>query len=108
MPALEELLNDLHAESNEVDRMVRDLGPADWAAPTPAEGWTIAHQISHLASTDYWAYIAVTDPGEFRRRLRAASNDHVEAEAAEGARANPHVLLARWRHGRDRGSTERR
>jgi uncharacterized protein (TIGR03084 family) len=102
MPTLEEFLDDLHAESDELDRMVRDLGPADWAVLTPAEGWTIAHQISHLASTDDWAYTAVTDPGEFRRRLRAASNDHVKAEAAEGIREHPDTLLARWRHGRAR------
>jgi uncharacterized protein (TIGR03084 family) len=102
MPTLEELLNDLHAESDELDRMVRDLGPTDWTALTPARGWTIAHQISHLASTDDWACTAVADPGVFRRRLRAASNDHVEAEAAEGIREHPDALLARWRNGRDR------
>lgn len=102
MPTLEELLNDLRTESDELDQMVRDLGPPDWATPTPAQGWTIAHQISHLASTDEWAYTAVTDPGQFRRRLRAASDDHVETEAAEGIREHPHALLARWRQGRDR------
>lgn len=102
MSPLEELLNDLRSENNELDRMVCDLSPGDWTALTPAVGWTIAHQISHLASTDDWSLTAVTDPEEFRRRLKAASNDHVDVEAADGIREHPRTLLARWRHGRDR------
>ncbi|MBB5159852.1 TIGR03084 family metal-binding protein [Saccharopolyspora phatthalungensis] len=102
MPTLEEILTDLRIEGDELDRMVRHLDPAAWATLTPAEGWTIAHQVSHLASTDDWAITAVTDPAEFGSRLQAASNGLVEAEAAEGAREHPHLLLARWRRGRHR------
>ena len=38
---------------------------ADWTRPTPAAGWTIAHQIAHLAWTDHAALLAVTDPDAF-------------------------------------------
>lgn len=43
---------DLRAESDDLDALVAHL-PADrWADPTPAPGWTIAHQIGHLLWTD--------------------------------------------------------
>src|SRR3712207_8738691 len=40
------------AETRTIDDVVAALPPADWARATPAEGWTIAHQIAHLAWTD--------------------------------------------------------
>ncbi|MGO9154373.1 maleylpyruvate isomerase N-terminal domain-containing protein, partial [Mycobacterium sp.] len=42
------IVADLRAESDDLDALVASL-PADrWADPTPAPGWTIAHQIGHL------------------------------------------------------------
>src|SRR5690606_25841987 len=73
--------------------------------PTPAEGWTIAHQISHLAWTDEQAVVAATDAAAFGRLLEQALADpagYVEAGAAEGAGEDPARLLARWREGRRR------
>ena len=43
----------------------RRLPDADWPTPTPAPGWTIAHQIAHLLWTDRVACIAVTDEAGF-------------------------------------------
>ncbi|TDW18444.1 mycothiol maleylpyruvate isomerase-like protein [Kribbella kalugense] len=40
-------LPDLVAEGDELDALVS--AEADWSKPTPAVGWTIAHQIAHLA-----------------------------------------------------------
>jgi uncharacterized protein (TIGR03084 family) len=97
------LLADLDAESREVDALVVDLPPDRWAAPTPATGWTIAHQISHLAWTDDKAYLAVSEPESFIAQLEAAAVDplgFVDAGAVEGTRQEPAVLLARWRQGR--------
>ena len=52
MVAIADMLADLTAESADVDAMVAGLPAARWAGPTPAAGWTIAHQIAHLAWTD--------------------------------------------------------
>jgi propionyl-CoA carboxylase alpha chain len=49
---LGDLLTDLRAESAALDAVVADLEDTAWLAPTPAEGWTIAVQITHLAWTD--------------------------------------------------------
>jgi len=99
----ERVLADLVAEGDELDAMVAGLPAADWARPTPATGWTVAHQISHLAWTDRLAVLSATDPAGFRDQLRRAVSDptaYVEAGAAEGADEEPAALLARWRDGR--------
>jgi uncharacterized protein (TIGR03083 family) len=65
------IVADLRAESDELDALVTPL-PADrWADPTPAPGWTIAHQIAHLLWTDRVALTAVTDEAAFAEVLAA-------------------------------------
>ncbi|QGZ50262.1 TIGR03084 family protein [Streptomyces sp. QHH-9511] len=98
------VLDDLRSESEEVDRMVDGLSGAGWAAPTPAEGWTVAHQIAHLAWTDRAALLAATDPDAFAaetEKALAAPGTFVDEGAEEGAALPPHELLARWRAGRE-------
>ncbi|MFJ3219121.1 TIGR03084 family metal-binding protein [Kitasatospora sp. NPDC086801] len=102
------LLDDLRAESAALDALVAGLDPAGWARPTPAEGWTIAHQIAHLAWTDDWTALAARDADGFAAKLDecfgappAGGVDPVEEGAASGAAAAPADLLARWRAGRE-------
>lgn len=97
------LMADLVQESASLDALVADLPPSGWATPTPAEGWTVAHQIAHLAWTDDQALLAVRSPDEFGSALRKAAaqaGDVVGQEAQAGATADPVDLLARWRQGR--------
>jgi uncharacterized protein (TIGR03084 family) len=99
------LLDDLRDESEELDRLVAGLRPDGWAGPTPAPGWTVAHQIAHLAWTDDAALRAVTDPEGFAAHVTealAAPGTFVDEGAAKGAAAPPGELLARWREGRER------
>ncbi|MGW0731361.1 TIGR03084 family metal-binding protein [Streptomyces sp. NPDC002851] len=104
-PVSVSVLDDLRDESAEVDGLVGELRPDQWARPTPAEGWTIAHQIAHLAWTDQVALLAATDPdgfaGEVEKAL-AAPASFVDDGAAEGAALPPDVLLQTWRSGRNR------
>lgn len=103
MSALNAVLADLHAESEELDRLVSGLPTAEWARQTPAPGWTVAHQISHLAWTDHVARLAATDPAGFARELERAAADpggFVDAGAQGGAGETPGGLLLRWRSGR--------
>jgi uncharacterized protein (TIGR03084 family) len=98
------VLDDLRAESDALDRLVAGLGPAGWALPTPAEGWTVAHQIAHLAWTDRQALLAIDDADGFIRQRRAAarSETYVDDGAREGAQLPLDTLLERWRAGRSR------
>jgi len=98
------LLDDLAAEAAALDAVVAQLEDTAWLTPTPAEGWTVAMQIAHLAWTDQQALLAVTDPDAFRAAVSgrgAEPADAVDAAAAEGAAAEPALLVERWRAGRD-------
>ncbi|MFG2293996.1 TIGR03084 family metal-binding protein [Streptomyces sp. NPDC048603] len=95
--------SDLREEGRELDLLVAELGEEGWAAKTPAPGWTIAHQIAHLAWTDRAALLSVTDATGFAAltaEALAAPGDFVDDGAAEGAALPPAELLARWRAGR--------
>jgi uncharacterized protein (TIGR03084 family) len=97
------LLADLRAEAEDLDQLVAALDAGGWDTPTPATGWTVAHQVSHLAWTDRLACLATRDPAGFEAELRGAAGDplsYVEAGAAEGASEPPDLLLDRWRRGR--------
>ncbi|WP_063062622.1 TIGR03084 family metal-binding protein [Nocardia sienata] len=107
MTDLDALLRDLAAEGAELEALVADLPPSDWARPTPAAGWTVAHQIGHLTWTDEVATLAATDArtgaGAFTDLLTAAADrvtTFVDDAAAEAAAAAPPELLERWRRGR--------
>lgn len=109
MVELNALVADLLAEGAEIDALVAGLDEAGWARPTPAAGWTVAHQVAHLAWTDQRALLSVRDPAAFHAEIaRIASStpldrlsELVDAAAGEGARAPRDELLADWRRGRD-------
>jgi uncharacterized protein (TIGR03084 family) len=100
--AVGDVLDDLADESAWLDGAVRDLDDETWKRPTPAPGWTIAHQIAHLAWTDDQAICSATDPEAFAAILNrvVAGEVTVDSAAAEGAADPPRVLLERWRNGR--------
>ena len=99
------MVADLRAESDALDALVSDLPSTRWADPTPAPGWTIAHQIAHLLWTDRVALTAVTDDAGFAAVLAEAAKDpagFVDAGAEESALHPPGRLLTDWRQTRAR------
>ncbi len=97
------VLDDLRAEGDDLDALVATLPDESWALPTPAEGWTIAHQIGHLLWTDRAALTAVRDPDAFVKMVEAAFGDplgFVDVGAEEQAGRPPAELLADWRDAR--------
>ena len=99
------IVDDLRAESEDLDALVAEL-PADrWADATPAPGWTIAHQIAHLLWTDRASLTAITDEAGFANLLGSAAEDpigFVDRGAEEIAASAPADLLADWRRTRTR------
>ncbi|WP_394618806.1 TIGR03084 family metal-binding protein [Lentzea sp. JNUCC 0626] len=90
----------LKAEGEEVDRMVSSLSEQQWSLPTPAPGWTIAHQIAHLASTARMAGLAASDPAAFAGLVAGIGSDFdaaVEGALAPFLSLGPRKLLERWR-----------
>jgi uncharacterized protein (TIGR03084 family) len=97
---LSQIVDDLRAESDELDALVAPLAEDRWTAPTPAEGWTIAHQIGHLLWTDRGALVSVTDSDAFADVVKTALEDpigFVNTAADELAAVPPAELLADWR-----------
>ena len=98
------VLDDLRAESEELDGLVAELTEEGWRRATPAPGWTIAHQIAHLAWTDGQALLAVTDPDAFAAEVKRAFggiDSYVDEGAERGAAGDPADLLRDWRAGRE-------
>ncbi|MEK9521485.1 TIGR03084 family metal-binding protein [Streptomyces sp. NPDC087908] len=98
------VLDDLREESEALDVLVGEVSEERWSAPTPAVGWTVAHQIAHLAWTDRAALLAVTDPDGFAAEVAkalAAPERFVDDGAEEAAKLPPGELLAHWREGRE-------
>jgi len=59
------LTDDLVAESTGLRQLLTPLREPDWRRDTPAVGWTIADQVSHLAHFDDVAVQSATDPDAF-------------------------------------------
>jgi len=93
MPAdMAALATDLAAESAVTRTLVVGLDEPGWRTPTPAAGWDIADQISHLAYFDDVTVQSAVHPEEFKAQLAAA---------AEGV--SPDTIAARFR---DRSGAE--
>ncbi len=86
MPAL---ADDLAAESAQLRSLLAGLDEAGWRRDTPAPGWTVADQVSHLAHFDDVAVRSATDPDAFRAE--------VARTGAEGG-VDPDAVAARYRH----------
>ena len=100
---LEGVLTDLASEGDRLESIVVGLDDDAWRTPTPAEGWTVATQIAHLAWTDEVAVTAATDKAGWDALVTEALEDplgYVDAEAFRGAEASPADLLTRWRAAR--------
>ncbi|MFB8277687.1 TIGR03084 family metal-binding protein [Nocardia colli] len=98
---LEVALPDLVSEGYELDALVS--AQADWSRDTPAVGWTIAHQIAHLASADENLLIAIRTPEAFDAVLKHAEAEgprYRDLDAAAGAATPRAELLEQWRAGR--------
>ena len=97
------VLEDLGAESAQLESWIVPLEADHWATPTPAEGWTIAHQIAHLAWTDETSVKAATDEEAFAETVKAAMDNptgFVDEAANEMSALDPAELLARWQASR--------
>ena len=109
---LDDLLADLTAEGDALRAVVTGLEPDAWRTSTPAPGWTVAHQVAHLAWTDEQAVLAArtTDAerwpegkADWDAVVTAALADvdgFVDAGAEELAALPIEELLARWDAGR--------
>jgi uncharacterized protein (TIGR03084 family) len=101
--AVARLCAELADEHESLDELVAGLDDSGWRLPTPAPGWDIGDQVSHLAFFDDAARLAVADPGGFQatRPTDEAGLAALIAGAGARGRALSHAdLLAWWRRAR--------
>ncbi len=88
------LIGDLREETADLERF---LAPRVWEVPTPADGWAVRDQITHLAWFDDAAVRAVTTPGAFREEVRRAMEQHLDTDRlVRERRALPGEEVAGW------------
>ncbi|HEU5269840.1 MAG TPA: TIGR03084 family metal-binding protein [Jatrophihabitans sp.] len=97
----------LTAECDALDEVLAGLSLPDWNRQTPAPGWTISHQVAHLAATFALAGLAAEDPVAFKARLTGLSQ-HFDTSVQQALQPYlndpPDVLMQRWQAERTNAS----
>ncbi len=101
MPTLPELLADLDDEYDDLYSLVSRLATdsPEWELATPAEGWMVRDQISHLAFFDDAGRMAMVEPEKFAgvaEKMMATEGDPMGVHLAEGRAMDGAELLAWW------------
>jgi uncharacterized protein (TIGR03084 family) len=93
------LLTDLAAEQADLHRLLVGIDDSAWEAPTPSPGWTVLHQVRHLAHGEELGRVAATDPVAFGVELERLLADLEAVERATTVPTHddpPEAALARW------------
>ena len=75
MADIEALGRDALAEHDDLRSILTGIPEEDWERPTPAAGWTVRDQLSHLAFFDSAARLSMVDPDAFRAARAEAVAD---------------------------------
>ncbi|MGH9301689.1 MAG: TIGR03084 family metal-binding protein [Acidimicrobiales bacterium] len=111
---MDEICSDLADEHADLDTLVGGLDGPGWDQPTPAAGWAVRDQISHLAYFDRAAIRAIETPDAFRAEVEAVmagvnavqadgadgTDNPLDVHVAQGRSMTPAELLDHWRRGR--------
>ena len=102
MVDLQALRRDLADEHLELDDVLVGLDAPEWDRPTPAPGWAVRDQISHLAFFDEQALLATSDPDGFADALSRATSvsEYIDEPLERGRTMDPSAVLAWWRTAR--------
>jgi uncharacterized protein (TIGR03084 family) len=98
---MREILSDLVAEQQQLDQFLQTLRDRQWPTKTPAKGWTIQDQVSHLAHTESFA-AEVLEQG--RSRIDAEQitdiDEWTEIGVEKGRGRRHQEIIEWWRFGR--------
>jgi len=97
-PSLTALLEDLATIQGDLRALLSELPEGAWELPTPSPGWTVRHQVRHLAHGEELGRLAASDPDGFAAELGRLITD---LDAVERATVDPVLepteeLQARW------------
>lgn len=103
MQDMQQITRDLAGEHEALDAIVAGIDEAAWKTPSPAEGWDVKDQITHLAYYDEAAAEALSDPDKFYARVSEAAKDiagFTETWLAIGRSKTGAEVLRWWRTAR--------
>jgi uncharacterized protein (TIGR03084 family) len=92
---MDAICNDLQAETDDLVSILAGLTEAQWDLPTPADGWSIRDQVSHLTFFDHTGTLAATDADAFAASAKTLMSSGVGGDAgvAEGRAMTPAQVL---------------
>lgn len=95
---MDQICDDLEAETAALAAVVGDLTEEQWRAPTVAEGWDSHETILHLGAADLLAYLTLSDPVAFAVAHGQISNSEISLNELVGAEVQglPGGDLWRW------------
>ncbi|MFV0316852.1 MAG: TIGR03084 family metal-binding protein [Microthrixaceae bacterium] len=97
-----EILDDLIDEQDALGQIMEPLDDDAWRLDTPSPGWTVAHQIAHLAYFDRAGAQAIADPEGFSAQRDALVERAMQGESLDDltitgvVTASPAEILADW------------
>lgn len=99
MTGTTDVMTALTAECDDLDTLLGTLSVDQWTLPTPAPGWTVAHQVGHLAATFHLAGLAASDPPGFVALMASFGDDfnrNVNNLLNSYLSDSTEVLFSRW------------
>ena len=99
MDVMEEAVATLSAEQRDLEELLRRQPDEAWLTPTPAAGWDVRDQVSHLADTEEIAYDTATGGA---RQLNKEALSYPSPEAftesgcERGRKMEPQQVLEWW------------
>ena len=90
---MDDLARDLELETIVLQRILDGLTDEQWAWPTPAPGWSVTDQMSHLAHSDEVAVLSASDRAGFEALLER-ENESVESRTERWAQEHRHLTPA--------------
>ena len=98
---MREILSDLVAEQQQLDQFLQGISERDWKKPTPAVGWSIQDQVSHLAATEsFGAEVLEEGAARFDAEGINELDEWNEKMVALGRGRRYQEVIEWWRFGR--------
>jgi len=97
---LKEILADLQAEQEDLDRFLASLTDAQWDLPSPAEGWTLRDSVSHIAHIDEVAVRLLHGDNRPLEEAAKAGFGFTNMGPQRGRSMKPSEVLSWWREAR--------
>jgi uncharacterized protein (TIGR03084 family) len=94
------IFDDLTAEQDRLEEVLRGLDAGQWAAPSSAAGWSVADVVLHLAQSEEAVLASTTGTGRHLRPDRDRSVDQAADDLVRAERAAPREVFRRWREAR--------